>query len=296
MQRKILFVDIAINISIITLFLSGLLVFFIGNRLYEKHLMNNGYYTKNKCSFKLPTEISTYNDIKNIYLKCMENTILYKDMSPYEDLRGVLLKGNIDGPPIIEGRFFAESDFYNKNYYAVIGTNQKENMYESNNRFYIDLAGHPYEVIGIVGSEKDRSLLDYTIYVNLDSFSEMDNGVGLYHLDGISGESVKQTLARLGKDLNVINLGDYGILNVFYGQIPGFSLLICVGLAFISFYIFFSYEWFRSRHQLSEVMTIIGLGHTEKFKEISLQYLQTILPSLVSGVIVSALLFFIHFL
>ena len=290
-KRKILFADVALNISIITLLLITFLLFFICNRLLNIHMLNNGFYSANKYSFSIPVKTSTYDDIKNMYSKCMENTILYKELSRYEDLRGLLIKGKIDAHPMIQGRFFVEKDFYKGHYYAVIGTNQKDKAYESHHRFYIDLAGKPYEVIGIVGSKKYRSPIDYSIYVNLDSFSEVDNNTGLYHLDGISDKSIKQSLAEINMDLKIVDLGNYGILNVFYGQVPAVLLLVCVVSAFISFTIFFSYEWFRAHHKLIEAMTVIGLGCREKVKEIAFQYFCTILPSLAMTIIGLTLLF-----
>jgi len=45
---------------------------------------------------------------------------------------------------------------FNK-YYTVVGVNQKDLIYKSNNRSYISIEGHPYEVIGIVGSKKSKA-------------------------------------------------------------------------------------------------------------------------------------------
>lgn len=137
-----------------------------------------------------------------------------------------------------------------------------------------------YEVIGIIGDKRTRSLIDYSIYVNLDSFSEVNNDIGLYHLDGMSDKSVRQTIEQFNMNLKLIDTGKYGILNVFYRHVPAVSLFVSVRLAFISFFIFFSYEWFRSRHKLNEAMTVIGMSRREKFKEIFPQYFLTILPSL----------------
>jgi len=147
MHRKILFVDVALNISIVTMLLTVLLMYYTGYRLFEIHLLNNGYYSNNKCTFKIPMKTSTYDDIKSMYSKCAENTVLYKELLRYEDLRGVLIKGKINPPPVIEGRFFVESDFYNGHYYAVIGIGQKDSTFENNGHLYIDLAGKPHVLI-----------------------------------------------------------------------------------------------------------------------------------------------------
>lgn len=292
MKRRVIFADIAINISIIILFLTILLVLFMSNKMLNIHMLNNGFYSSNKHSFNILANSSTFDEIKSMYSKFNESTILYKELAQDEDLRGVLLKGAIEEPPIIEGRFFNENDFYKGKHYAIVGRNQKDQIYKIGSHSFIDIGEHPYEIIGIVGSKKDKSLLDYSIYVNLDSLSEVSNTTGLYHLDGISDERVKKTLAQFETDIIEINLMSYGILNAFYRQIPSFSLLICLGLAFISFYIFFSYMWFYSHHKLIEVMDIIGFSSIQKLKKTTWLYTKTILPSLILCAIICVISFY----
>lgn len=277
MKRKILFSDIAVNISILALFLVVISLFLVNNRLIEIHKLNNGYYSLNTQAFSIRKKISTYEDIKKIYSKCLKGTILYKEMSQVEDLRGVLVKGNIKAPPIIEGRFFNENDFYKKKHLAIVGSKQKERMFKKNSSTYIDIGGYPYEVIGIVGS-KEKSLLDYTIYVNLDSFSEIDNNEGLFHLDGIADDTVQMSLEELKSNINIINLSKYGIINVFFGELPSFSLLLCIGVSFLLSYAFFTYFWICSHQKLLDVMNIIGSSRGIKFKEIAFLYIKTVLP------------------
>ncbi len=291
MKRRVLFADIAMNISILALFLVVISLVSISSRLIEVHKLNNGYYSTNRQAFSINKKISTYKDIKMIYLKCISGTILYKELTQFEDLRGVLVKGDIQEPPIIRGRFFTENDLYKEKYLAVIGNKQTDRVYKSNDCPYIDIGGHPYEVIGITGSKKGSSLLDYSIYVNLDSFSEVDNNAGLYHLDGIIEKNVKKSLALFEKDIRQIDLGSYGIINVFFGEIPGFLLLICICLAFISFCVFFSYYWFCSHRKLFDVMTVIGISQNKIFKEFVVLYFKTVLPALILVFIISAILF-----
>lgn len=289
MKRKILFSDIAINISILALFLVVISLLLVNSRLIEIHKLNNGYYSSNKQSFSISKKTSTYDDIKKIYSKCLKGTILYKEMSTVEDLRGVLVKGNIKGPPIMEGRFFNKNDFYENKHLAVVGNKQRERMFKKDSITYIDIGGYPYEVIGIVGSN-EKSLLDYTIYVNLDSFSEIGNNAGLFHLDGISDYVVETSLQKFKSDINIINLSKYGIINVFFGELPSFSLLLCIGISFLLSCAFFTYFWFCSHQKLLDVMNIIGLSRYTKFKEIVFLYIRTVLPVILLVFIITVIL------
>lgn len=289
MKRKILFSDIAINVSIVALFLVVISLILVNSKLIEINKLNNGYYSSNKQSFSISKQTSTYADIKNMYSKCTNGTILYKEMSQFEDLRGVLVKGDIDFPPIIEGRFFNENDFYKKKHIAVVGTKQKDRIYKDTDKFFIDIGGYPYEVIGIVGSE-ENSLLDYTIYANLDSFSEVDNNAGLFHLDGISKVAVKKSIEHLNADINIINLNSYGIINVFFGDFSSFAISVCILISFLLSCLFFSYFWFCSHLKLLDVMKIIGISRNKRFKEILLLYAKTVLPAFFIVIIMSVII------
>lgn len=289
MKRKIIFADIAINISIITLFFAVISLIQVNSRLIAINKLNNGYYSSYRQAFNINKKTSTYDDIKKIYSKCVPGTILYKEMSHLEDLRGVLVRGNIDSPPIIEGRFFNENDFYKNKYIAVVGTKQKERIYKHNDGYVIDIGGYPYEVIGITGS--GNSLLDYTIYVNLDSFSEVDNSVGLFYLDGVSAIAVKKTLEQLKDEVNVVNLNNYGLINVFFGDFSSFVISICIIMSFLSLLVFFSYFWFYSHKKILDVMKIIGMSQKEKLKKILLLFAKTVLPAFFIVAISSLVLF-----
>lgn len=284
MKRKFLFADIALNISIVVFFLSVAAVVRISGKLSEMNKLNRGYYSSHRQAFTLNKKTGTFDDIKKIYSKCMAGTILYKELSRLEDLRGVLVKGDIDAPPVMEGRFFNENDFYSNKHIAVVGVKQKDRVYEKNGGFFIDIGGHPYEVIGIAGT--GCSLLDYTIYINLDSLSEVDNEAGLFYLDGISGDVVNKSIEELKDGINVINLDNYGIINIFFGDIPGLIILMCILTSFLLSCLFFTYFWFYSHKKLPDVMNIIGMSRGQIAGEIFREYVKTILPAIFTAIVV----------
>ncbi|MFD2880039.1 ABC transporter permease [Paenibacillus rhizoplanae] len=127
----------------------------------------------------------------------------------------ILIKSTYD-PPLAEGRFFNDADFfYNNDNLAVIGKNidgtdllEKKRM-----SFIILFAGRSYKVIGIMGASYS-SKLDNTVLVNLDSLqsdSFMDSTVYVMNIahSPITSD-LKLPLLQNDLPIHVFDRGDSG--------------------------------------------------------------------------------------
>lgn len=81
----------------------------------------------------------------------IDDYIIFDDSFNNEQLRGVLVKGSVNSPKILEERFFNETDFFSNKKIVVIGENMIEHTYEKSGKKYISLFNDIYEVIGICG-------------------------------------------------------------------------------------------------------------------------------------------------
>ncbi len=90
-----------------------------------------------------------------------------------EDTTAIAFYGEQLHPPIIEGRFFQEGDFFKSQFLAVIGQNLKSSIDTSLGYPSIQINHTAYRVIGIVGTSIDTPI-NNCIYYNLDSMTNKD--------------------------------------------------------------------------------------------------------------------------
>ncbi|ABR50255.1 hypothetical protein Amet_4174 [Alkaliphilus metalliredigens QYMF] len=129
--------------------------------------------------------------------------VIFDDSLNNPQLRGVLVKGNVNLPKILDGRFFNETDFFANKKLVVIGENMTEYTYAENEKRYLSLFNDSYEVIGICGYGIN-SIIDNIIFYNLDSIHHADWGI--YSIDG-------NNVAKTNLILNTIsNLGEIEII------------------------------------------------------------------------------------
>lgn len=81
-------------------------------------------------------------------------------------IRGIYFNSAYVNLPMESGRFFKKGDFKDKNNVAVVGKKRKSEIYKHNQQSYIRIEGVEYQVLGIMGYEKETPVDSY-IYVNL---------------------------------------------------------------------------------------------------------------------------------
>lgn len=80
-------------------------------------------------------------------------------------IRGIFFNSYYANLPMESGRFFKKSDFFKGNNVAVVGKNRKSEIYEYNQKSFIRIHGIEYQVLGIMGYEKETPMDSY-VYVN----------------------------------------------------------------------------------------------------------------------------------
>jgi len=227
---------------------------------YELEKLSQRYYSSNTIYFSIKPDDSKLQ-LKKIYDQ-LENSILFKEISINDDIRGVLFKGNIDPPPMLQGRFFHENDFFNHQNVAVIGRDYTRFLEQNGDEYSITISDQVFKVIGIIGIEKGSNL-DQMILVNLDSVNEIRSAV--YALDGKNKLQIKKTYNTLRHYFNSNNINLYIILR----EKTGIKRLLQYekNNIFIYFFIFISFllssisvilSWFEKIKVQIDVQRLIG--------------------------------------
>lgn len=167
-----------------------------------------GYSGPNTQKIKTDTFLGEYrmDNLKHLFEnESTGNYAIFDDSLNNVQLRGILIKGNMKSPRIIEGRFFNETDFFTDKKMVVIGENMIEYTYTEDGKRYLSLFNDVYEVIGICGYGIN-SIIDNIIFYNLDSIQPADWGV--YSIDGNSTTKtnlIVNIISGLGKTEIVID-------------------------------------------------------------------------------------------
>ncbi len=107
--------------------------------------------------------------------------------------------------PMEEGRFLNDTDFCAGNNVAVIGKNYKDCVQLENGKKYITLGEHKFEVIGIMGFEKQSTIDDY-IYIN--GLSDCYDNSRIFIVDCLRGKNVKDKICFYLEELNIEGYGN----------------------------------------------------------------------------------------
>ncbi|MDA8354357.1 MAG: ABC transporter permease, partial [Firmicutes bacterium] len=93
--------------------------------------------------------------------------------------RAIYFKDETFVPPMVSGRYFTSSDFYNGEQVAVLGQEVgkrvgKEDVFQKGGKEYFRLAGKTFEVIGRMGASYP-SEVDELALVNMDAIDRFPN-------------------------------------------------------------------------------------------------------------------------
>lgn len=146
--------------------------------------------------------------------KNIDDYIIFDDSLNNPQLRGILVKGNVNSPKIIKGRFFNETDFFVDKKIVVIGENMIKYTFQKNDKRYLPLFNDTYEVIGICGYGSN-GIIENIIFYNLDSLCL--NDWGMYSIDG---NSTNKT------NLIINKISDFGEIETIINEDQGIKRLL----------------------------------------------------------------------
>lgn len=107
-------------------------------------------------------------------------------------VRGIYFSQNATTPPLESGRFFTTEEMNSERALAVVGRAQLEEVYERDGRRWLEVAGTPFEVIGVMGMNT-QTRLDPMMWVPLCTALSLTDGTGVFRLDAPTPKDV-QTL------------------------------------------------------------------------------------------------------
>jgi len=227
-------------------------------KIMEHQRISNNYYSENTVVFE---GSFTEDAIDEIPAHFSDNGLaLYKTIDPSEKLRVVISSDDFVHPDLTEGRFFQREDFFNETNYVVVGIkifNQLED--EGGSRYYIhdDLE---YEVIGVIGYERD-TMLDDTIF--LAANHKNISAIGYYSVDGTKKSEVNSFLENqtLISDIEIIEKEFVSAQRILGFQ--GLDSTMIIAVISIVFIIVFGYIvmvgfWIRKNHKEFFVRRMCG--------------------------------------
>lgn len=196
-KNKIFTISLIILVYIFAITLSTYLKY-----IEELEKISIGYRSAATQKIKTGVFLGEHRDdnLKHLFgSKNISDYVIFDDSFNNAQLRGILVKGNINSPKILDGRFFNETDFFANKKIVVIGENMIEHTYTKNEKRYLSLFNDVYEVIGICGYGVN-SIIDNMIFYNLDSIHLGDWGI--YSIDGNNAAKtnlIVNTISNLGE-------------------------------------------------------------------------------------------------
>ena len=147
-------------------------------------ISRNALYTDNKSNFLLSyAEEDAWEGVVPELMNEYDNFVIYytipdKDIS----MRGILVKGTVQEPPMLSGEYFDEETSWSNIRRVVVGKDIENDTYRKDEKTYYDYNGQTYEVIGIMGTEMD-SRLNHTMIFDYKSAIIINGINGEYCFD-----------------------------------------------------------------------------------------------------------------
>ena len=238
--------------------------------------MDAGFLGTSSSAFAIRKESITMREVAAVAAACGKNIAVYQDYKGPEQVRAIYFSGTYANLPMMEGRFFQESDFTAGNRCAVVGKNRRSELVQRGGKAYIELQGVPFEVLGVMGPEEETAF-DSTVLINGLAEPELFRDI-LYRLDffridgeqradafaakmqvdyGAEAEEIAQSAATLSRL----------IPNVVYGRwflVILLCDLLCVALL--------SLEWKNRKQKEVCIKRLLGCPTRRVGWEICLEY------------------------
>ncbi|MTI96895.1 MAG: ABC transporter permease [Firmicutes bacterium] len=182
-------------------------------------------------------------------------------------VRHLYIKGSVNTPPMLSGRFFTEDDLGQDDLLAVVGRNNLDKLFERSGEQYISVANQDYSVLGVVGHELD-TILDEMIIINLDT-SVAVNKRGPFILDAKKpgeAETIFKEVALLAAasgseasgPLNRLDINPPGVDRLVPQIISMATIYVFMILSFLLCSVTISYEWVSKQRKRISVKRLIG--------------------------------------
>lgn len=180
-------------------------------------------------------DLPSFHSMKQMYEEDIPFVALSGDLNE-TDIIGILFTAVHDLPPVVEGRFFVASDFFDNQNRAVVGKNLYKKTFVVNGERCIKINNLDYCVIGIVGTTVETQLND-CIYYNLDSVPACE----IFYIDGKNRAQMRHAFSTLEEYGNVTYIDDpINGVNRLMGYDRGIRMLSIIVTIILVLFIFYS--------------------------------------------------------
>ena len=211
------------------------------------------------------------------------------------ELRGVLFRGDVTCPPVIEGRFFEEYECLSRDNLAVVGSDFLDDVYFKNNERFIQYNDKEYKVIGIVGIATS-STLDSMIFVNIGSLSPEKQLNKRYYIDGnnsmetIYSEMNENSLDLFGLELDRLDMP----ITLIDSASGGMYLKSYIKIIMVLFFIFLFFSTIIQNYKRQQlkiaIMSLVGVSFNKSFIIYGKHFLVSSLMGIICGFVVDVIL------
>ncbi len=248
----------------------------------DNRLNINGLYSENSNSFYVDACDDKRQWDKVIPKLCAEHDDFSVCLKvPHQEItvRGVYINGDIDVPPMVEGRYFDTDTSWTDTPMAVLGKEFKSDVFLRNDRMYYSLGGIEYEVIGIMGTRYD-SRMNSMIMIDFKSAVKITGVNTSYVLDAKSRDAIKEIGGHIS---DIFSSGFVAISLVEEVEMPLLmrllssdavmgTMYVMILLNFLLSTVLVTFIWLRFRRQLLFAWHLCGYERKYEILEISKRY------------------------
>ncbi len=181
-----------------------------------------------------------------------------------DGVRGVLLKGNPETPPMLEGRFLTAKESTGEERVAVVGSNQWEKVTTRDGAHFVDWDGRRYEVVGKMGTPYESALNDL-VMVGMGSIPVGRAAAGRFYVDGKHPQKAFEEIYRRAESTGVfqvkamdrpVEMADAIRLNLRFGWLY-VSLVTLIMMVSCSILMVL---WIRGKTRAIAIYRLVGYG------------------------------------
>lgn len=139
-------------------------------------------------------------------VKSLKSSIaIYTDIEQeYGTIRYIYFNKSYINLPMKKGRFFKATDFKKDNYVCVIGKDRVNETYNKDNKQFININGKDYQVIGVLGYEKE-TIYDSYVFINMSTVDLKDARVFIFdYLEKIDPDIISAEIKKYYVDNGLI--------------------------------------------------------------------------------------------
>ncbi|QKG85392.1 ABC transporter permease [Kroppenstedtia pulmonis] len=237
----------------------------------ELSMLTRGLYDSNPLSFVVkdhdrPIDWSKLDTDKPFTIFSELGTV--KDKGGEYELRGIYYQKDTYHPPMVSGRFFEETDFYQGKKQAVVGRGVGESEKE-----WIEKIG--YEIIGIMGASY-LSPIDQRVFFNLDAWEQESPAQSDMYVMNIERDPIDQdgSLRFKGDTLSVkvVDRGDQGALRFLGTEAYQVVIYLLILLILISLSLLFTQYWMKKKNTEIRILWQMGIPIRQAFKRYATTY------------------------